>query len=187
MKTVADFVPFVEAEAQGAHTTAIQHAIRETVINFMRYTRTAVGELFLDLAPNQIDVGLLLEPCRRLVHVEKVSLAPKGAMGQWTPTWETLRATTLDQRLFEMMRGYWVDDAEGPQTTMWVNTGQDNRHRRLCVRYSWAIGRDICAVPDFIYHDYADVITNGAFTYTETLMMSECLNHLWQWWEVHIY
>jgi hypothetical protein len=164
-RTIADFVPFVELEAQGAAQPNIQHAVREAVIYFMRNTRAAVGEMFIDMSACQEDAALLTDECHRLVWVESVWLAPDCNKHRWTPDWERIAATTLDQRLFHMMPGYWVDDVGGPQTTLWLRTRRDKAPRTICVRYNWAIGRDACEVPSWIYDDYADVITNGALAY----------------------
>ena len=169
MRTVADFVPFVRFKARHDTEANIQHAVREALIVFMRESRAAVNEMFIDVATTcGLNEALLNPPdCERLVGIESVWLAPKKCTVQrWSPDWEQVSNTDGIQMAQQFSNGlaYWVDDVGGPQTTLWLSTAETRKHM-ICVRYSWAIGRDNCAVPEWIYQDYADLITDGALAY----------------------
>lgn len=169
MRTIADFVPFVRFKSRHDTEANIQHAVRESVIAFMRESRAAVNEVFLDVAAVcGLNDALLNTPdCQRLVGIESVWLAPKKCDTQrWTPAWEQVRNTDGVKMGDQFFNGiaYWVDDVGGPQTTLWLSTLESRKHT-LCVRYSWAIGRDNCEVPEWVYQDYADLITDGALAY----------------------
>lgn len=158
MKTVSDFLPWVELEAQDTPAANMQHAIREALIYFMRESGAAVEEMFLDLPANRDDLAIPTEECRRLVGIDSVWVAPKCSDTRWSPEWERLPA--MDGKGY----GYALDDAGGPLSMMWVFP-RSNKPRRLCVKYRWAIGRDACEVPDWIYQDYAKAIAAGALAY----------------------
>ena len=155
-RTVADFVPFVEITFAGAAPSTIQNAIRETIVTFMRETRAAADMLYLDAACGQVDHVLDTPECRRLVGVEAVyRQPPKG--GAWTPDWQMIPMSDMTRSL----AGWWMDDTGGPNATLWVYP-RSASPARYAVRYSWAIGRDNCDVPEWIYEDYEPTITAGA-------------------------
>jgi hypothetical protein len=169
MKSVADIVPFVRFKARHDNEANIQHAVRETVIAFMRESRAAVNELFISIPTTcGFNEALLETPnCERLVGIESVWCAPKNCDSKrWTPLWDGVPNIDVGQPelRFDSQLGYWVDDVGGPQTTLWLNSFE-RKTQHLCVRYSWAIKRDDCLFPDWIYDDYAGVITEGALAY----------------------
>jgi hypothetical protein len=161
--TVADFVPFVEIRAPFAPDVNVQHAVRETVIEFMRMTRAAVDEVYTDVPCHETEIVVDMQQCRQLVQVERVYQAPPmcGPSGRWDRTWQVLPDSEVHQY------GWWVDDVGGPNATLWLGTPFPAK-QRLCIRYSWAIERDACAIPMWVYQDYADIIAAGAAAYLHT-------------------
>lgn len=161
--TVADFVPFVEIRAPFAPDVNTQHAVREAVIEFMRTTRTAVDDVYVDVPCNELEVVIDLPECRQLVQVERVYLAPQscGQLGRWDRSWQVLPSSEAHGY------GWWIDDVGGPNATLWLGEASSTK-QRLCIRYSWAIERDACAIPMWVYQDYADTIAAGAAAYLHT-------------------
>jgi hypothetical protein len=165
MRTVADFVPFVAFKARLDAPENIQHAVRETISLFMRESRAAINEVFIPVyatgCKGAVDVLLETPPCERLVQIESVSIpSSKCAIDRWTPEWKVLPAVPPEELYSQ---GYWVDDVLIPQSTLWLS--RSVKTKVVHVKYSWAIGRDNCAVPDWLYEDYADVIAQGALAY----------------------
>lgn len=159
MSTIADFVPFVEIKVPHAPTPNIQHAVRETLVSFMRMSRAAVDEIYVDVPCNEREVIVEPRGCQRLVQVEHVFVDPTCRSGtRWNPDWDEMPDGERGAG------GWWIDDVGGPNATLWLPYSQ-TRAQRLCIRYSWAIKRDNCEVPEWVYEDYADVIANGAITY----------------------
>lgn len=159
MTTVADFAPFIEIKVPHAPTPNVHHAAREAVIAFMRLSRAAVDEVYIDVPCREREVIVTPKGCQRLIQVEHVFVDHQCRPGsRWNPDWDELPHS--DRR----MGGWWLDDVGGPNETLWL-ANETTRPMRLCVRYSWAIRRDDCAVPDWIYEDHADVIADGAISY----------------------
>jgi hypothetical protein len=158
MKTVSDFLPWVELEAQDTPVANMQHAVREALIYFMRESGAVVDELFVNLPAGQDDIALTIPECRRIVGVNGVWTAPTYGSSRWTPEWDSVRAMDGDGA------GYMLDDIGSPMSTLWV-LPRSNKPRTLCIKYRWSIGRDACEVPDWIYHDYAKAIASGALAY----------------------
>jgi hypothetical protein len=158
MKTISDFIPWVEFEAQEAPVANMQHAIREALIYFMRESGAVVEELFVTLPAGQDDLALAVPECHRIVGIDSVWTAPRCTDTRWSPEWTRVLADD------GVGHGYMLDDTGGPLSMMWVFP-RSNKPRKLCVKYRWAIGRDACEVPDWIYHDYAKAIASGALAY----------------------
>lgn len=159
MITVADFAPFVEIKAHHVPTANVHHAIRESIVTFMRESRAAVDEVYIHVPCGEREV--IVEPphCRRLVQVEHIFRDPSCSKNaRWNPDWDELHHSERTEG------GWWIDDVGGPTATVWLAQA-DTRAQRLCVRYSWSIKRDNCEVPEWLYEDYANVIADGALTY----------------------
>lgn len=157
--TVADFAPWVELKVQHAPTANVHHAIREAVAYFMRHSRAAVDEVYINVPCREREVVVEPRSCQRLVQIERVFVDPHCRRdGRWAPDWDELPHSDREQG------GWWIDDVGGPNATLWL-ADTSPREQRLCVRYSWAIKRDNCDVPEWIYEDHADSIANGAIAY----------------------
>lgn len=159
MSTVADFAPFVEIKAPHAPTPNIQHAIRETLVLFMRKSRAAVDEVYIDVPCREREIIVTPKGCQRLVQIEHVFVDPSCRPGsRWDPDWEEMVDSERTQG------GWWIDDVGGPNATLWLPQAS-YKEQRLCIRYSWSIKRDNCEVPEWVYEDYANVIADGAITF----------------------
>lgn len=169
MKTVADFAPFVEIKAHSVPTANIHHAIRECVIEFMRMTRMAVDELYLKVPANETELVVQPKACHHLLQIEGIFVQPSvcGTAGRWSPDWEEIPHDEMRRQY-----GWWIDDVGGPNATVWLNP-TSCKARTLCVRYSYAIKRDACDIPDWIYEDYAGAIADGALGYLHSNPMDE--------------
>ena len=159
MTTVADFAPWVEIKVPHAPTPNVHHAIRESLIAFMRMSRAAVDEVYVDVPCGERE--LIVEPkgCQHLVQIERIFVDPHCRPGgRWNPDWDELHSSDMRQG------GWWIDDVGGPNKTVWL-ANSEPKQMRLCVRYSWSVKRDDCAVPEWIYEDHVDTIANGAINY----------------------
>ncbi len=167
MASVADFAPFVEIKVRHAPTPNIHHAVRESLIAFMRMSRAAVDEVYVDVPRGETEIVVEPRGCQRLLQVEGVYEDPYCQQGgRWTPEWERIAQEGAYGRGFAggattRGSGWSLDDVGGPNATMWLYP-KASKPRRLCIRYSWSIKRDDCTVPEWIYEDYADVIADGA-------------------------
>jgi hypothetical protein len=159
MITVADFAPFVEIKAPSAPTANVHHAIREVIVTFMRLSRAAVDEVYIDVPCGEREVIVQPKGCQRLVQMEHIFRDPSCRQNsRWNPDWEELPHSDRTEG------GWWIDDVGGPNATLWL-ANSESKAQRLCVRYSWSIKRDNCEVPEWIYEDHADTIADGALVY----------------------
>ncbi len=56
---------------------------------------------------------------------------------------------------------YTIELRRGEHPIIVLNNLDKTNLPKLCVDYVWAIGRDDCDVPDFIYDDYMQAILYG--------------------------
>lgn len=153
MKSIADFVPFVESQARTADTIEIQHAIRQALVQFMRNARPAIGVTYLKMECHQTDALIPVPECHKIVSLLGVYEAPERCVDKaiWTPEWRE-----IDKSLWSM------EDMDGGLRVLWFHQPQ-RKDSRVAVRYTWAIGRDAgCEIPDWLYEDYEPTITAGA-------------------------
>jgi hypothetical protein len=159
MITVADFAPFVEIKAPNSPTANVHHAIREAIVGFMRMSRAAVDEVYINVPCGEREVIVVPKGCQHLVKIEHIFVDPSCRQNsRWNPDWDRLPDSDRTEG------GWWIDDVGGPNATVWLAEGAP-REQRLCVRYAWSIKRDDCEVPEWIYQDHADTIADGALTY----------------------
>jgi hypothetical protein len=158
MATIASLAPFVEIKARNVPTPNVHHALREAVIAFMRMSRAAVDEVYVDVRCSERELVLVPKACHALVQVEAIYEDPGcRTRSRWNPDWLLLESSEMTQG------GWWIDDVGGPNATVWIPPHRDKR--RMCVRYSWSIKRDDCEIPDWMYQDYATFIADGALSY----------------------
>lgn len=151
MKTIADFEPFVMAYTPFIPTELVQHAIRETIVEFMRETKCASATLEFETQEKVPDYMLEVPDCRRIVKVKSASMTPAKCSGR--ENWQPLHDGEYGDYQVELRRG---------EHAIIVLTNPPKKPHRVRVDYVWAIGRDDCDVPDFIYEDYMRAIVAGS-------------------------
>lgn len=72
MKTIEDFEPFVLAYVPTAPQEIIQHAIRESIVEFMRETKVASASVEIATQERVNDYIIGVPDCRRIVKIKKV-------------------------------------------------------------------------------------------------------------------
>ncbi|MFU6981754.1 hypothetical protein ACM75Z_30245 [Pseudomonas aeruginosa] len=135
MRSVDDFVPFVQAMAVDADELQCQQAIREAIIRFMRDTQVFDDRLVIVPQEGVCEYNLDVPQCRVLVGVKRVFVD---------------RCELYDR--------LWARDEH--HDVLRVFTNLDG----CCVEvdYTWTIGRDGCAVPDKVYEDYMPGVIEGS-------------------------
>lgn len=157
MTTFADLVGFVTSSIHRDIPVAnVQHALRETTIDFLTRSQVATDGEYITLRCGQHD--MLLEPkgCRRVVSVIGIYEQPscRGA-GMWDRSWHELPAAE------DGFAGWYLDPDDGARQTILMPSL--NKERRLYVRYAWTLPRDsACTIPDWLYERFADSIADGA-------------------------
>ena len=151
MKTIEDFEPFVLAYSPYIPQELVQHAIRETIVEFMRETKCAKDVLMVETQEKVPDYMLEVPDCRRIVKVTSVQESPLHCSGR--EVWRQLQQGTDCDYTVELRMG------EHPVILL---RDAPRKPTKLKVEYVWAIGRDDCDVPDFIYDDYMQAVVNGA-------------------------
>lgn len=157
MTTIADLVAFVAPSVhRDVPLVNIQHALRETTIDFLTRSQAATDGEYVTLRCGRSD--MLLEPkgCRRLVTVIGIYERPAcRSTGMWDRSWYE------QPRAEEGRPGWYIDpDDLGLQTIMIPSL---NRERQFYIRYAWTLPRDnSCDLPEWLYERYADAITDGA-------------------------
>ena len=155
--TFADLIDFVAPSiSRDIPTANVQHALRETTIDFLTRTQVATDGEYLTLRCGRSD--LLLEPkgCRRIVTIIGVYEQPgcRGA-GIWDRSWHE------HPRADAGMPGWYMDPDDAGLQTVFVPSL--NRERTFYIRYSWTLPRDsACELPGWLYERFADVIADGA-------------------------
>lgn len=160
MKTIEDFEPFVLAYAPYIPQEIVQHAIRETIVEFMRESKCAKDTMNIETQEKVSDYMMEVPDCRRIVKVTAVQESPLHCSGR--ENWRVLYNGED--------RDYTVELRLGEHPIIVLNNAP-RKPTKLRVEYVWAIGRDDCDVPDFIYDDYMQAIVNG--TLVRLAMMPE--------------
>lgn len=150
MKTIEDFEPFVLAYVPTAPQEIIQHAIRESIVEFMRETKSASASVEIKTQERVSDYIIDVPDCRRIVKVKSVSKAMSscGAID-----WSILYGGEDGDYSIELRSG---------DHPIIVLRDIPRKSYTLKIDYVWTIGRDDCDVPDFIYDDYMSGIIAGA-------------------------
>lgn len=164
MRTIEEFEPFVIAYAPNMPQELIQHAIRETVVEFMRATRCAKATLEVETQEKVADYMLEVPDCRRIVKVSSVKQSPVKCSGR--ENWQELSDGEFGQYKIELRLG------EHP---IIVLSDPPKKPHRLRIEYVWTIGRDDCDVPEFIYEDYMQGIVAGTLMRLATFPNNEHL------------
>lgn len=150
MRTVSDFEPFVLAYVPYLPQEIIQHAIRESIVEFMRETKIARDTLEVETQEKVPDYIMEMPDCRRIVKIHTVDSSPANCNGR--ENWQRLRSGECGDYEIELRRGgYPIIVLQDPP----------KKPHRLRIDYSWTIGRDDCDVPDFIYEDFMQGIVAG--------------------------
>lgn len=152
MKNIGDFTPFIALYAPGIPDEYIQHVVRETIADFMRYTRVADDEIQFRSQKGMRDYVLDLPKGRHLVSVKAVCYTKDKACR--SSTWQQL-VNTPAFRAYEVF-----DDYDGFPTIVFANEVPNGNI--IKVTYTWTIDRDDCEVPEFLYHKYMDIIVAGS-------------------------
>jgi hypothetical protein len=139
----------------------IEDAAREAVIYFLMQSRAAVSETYLTVECGEVELSPHMVDCRRLIQYESIWVAPTcAAESRWTPAWTELHHSDINGG------GWWVDDVDGMNETIWLAAPLASTAQKLCIRYSWKPGRDAaCEVPAWLYEDYAPAIVRGALAW----------------------
>lgn len=150
---VSEFEPFLAMSAPDAPSDILQHVTREAVVRFMRRTRVAEDDYELETQCGVPDYYLDMPDCRELVAIESVD----PAHGTWgfVPGFG-----------FNIGAWDWLKDGRHPVVRFGFTPQEDKCYN---VRYTWAINRDGCEIPDFIYEEWEEAIKHGALA--ELLMM----------------
>lgn len=151
MRTVEDFEPFVIAYAPYLPKDVLQHAIRESIVEFLRETKIANDVLELETQEKVHDYIMEVPDCRRIVKVNTVEWTLAHCNGR--ENWEKLRAGEHGAYHIELRRGDYpiIIFSDPPKKT-----------HKVRIDYAWTIGRDDCDVPEFVYEDYMRGIVAGA-------------------------
>ena len=152
MVTVDEFEPFVSLYAPNIPSEYVQHAIRETINDFMRATKVAVDTVRFEKQKFVDDYVLDLPEGRNLVSVIDVKHRKE----------KNCKAGSFIEVVNQPgMRGYEVfDDYDGfPAIEFFQDIPAGNT---VEVKYSWVIGRNDCEIPSFIYEKYMDIIVAGS-------------------------
>jgi len=150
MKTPADFEPFILSYAPTIPSEYIEHAVRETVIEFMRDTRIAKATLEFETQEKVPDYMLEVPDCRRIVKVLNVHWTQAHCSGR--ENWAKLRTGEFAE--------YEVQLRLGDHPIIILEDPPKKPHK-VRVEYVWTIGRDGCDIPDFIYEDFMSAVVAG--------------------------
>lgn len=152
MKSIEDFEAFLVPYAQFTPSDILQHVLRESIIAFMRESRIAYATLDIETQDKVADYLLDLPDCHRFLGVRKVMRGTFKCNGQ-VYNWE------------ELLQGdgghFYVHLRKGSNPFIQL-ADPDYKSHKLRVEYYWAINRDECEVPDYIYEDFMDTIVAGA-------------------------
>lgn len=151
MRTVEDFQPFVLAYAPFIQEEYVQHAIRETIVAFMRESRIAKDHLTIETQEKVPDYMLEMPDCRRLVKVADVYMSPQHCSGRLN--WTKLETGEFGQ--------YEVDLRHGDHPMIVIKDPPKKPHF-VRIEYYWTINRDGCDIPEYIYEDYMEAIVAGS-------------------------
>ena len=103
MKTVSDFEPFVLAYVPYLPQEIIQHAIRESIVEFMRETKIARDTLEVETQEKVPDYIMEMPDCRRIVKIHAVDSSPIHSNGR--ENWQRLRSGDYSEYEIELRRG----------------------------------------------------------------------------------
>lgn len=150
MKTIEDFEPFVLAYVPYLPGEVIQHAIRESIVEFLRETRIATDVMEIETQEKVPDYIMEVPDCRRIVKVHSVEWTRAHCSGR--ENWQSLRNGEENDYVIELRRGDYpiIVFVEPPK-----------HPHRVRIVYSWTISRDNCDIPSFIYEDYMQGIVAG--------------------------
>lgn len=151
MSNVAEFIPFVLSYAPYTPSEIIEHAIRESIVEFMRESKIAVATTEIETQAKVFDYMLDLPECHRFLGVKRAVKGPVKCSG-----------TTQWSDIFDGEYGdYFIELRKGSHPFLQL-THADSKPHFIRLDYYWAIRRDECDVPDFIYEDFMDTIVAGA-------------------------
>lgn len=151
MKNIADFEPFILPYAPYTPTEVLQYAIREAVVEFMRETKIAVDTIEIETQDKVSDYLLDIPECRRWLGVKKAERGYTNCNG--VTHWERIKGGEYGD--------YEVHLRSGEQPYL-VLSDAVRKSYTIKIDYYWAISRDDCEVPDYIYEDFMNPIISGA-------------------------
>lgn len=151
MKTIEDFEPFVLAYVPYLPQEIIQHAIRESIVEFLRETKIARAIMEVETQDKVPDYILEVPDCRRIVKTHFVEISPSHCSGR--ERWDALYGGENGDYRIELRRG---------DFPIIILSDPPKKPHKLRIDYSWTIGRDDCDVPDFVYEDFMQGIVAGA-------------------------
>ena len=154
-KNIEDFEEFLFPLAPDAPSTIIQHALRESITNFMQITQIATDFFQTALEYNNPDYMVEAPECREVLEIVSVKVGPSGSVPD--DRWDELEVGT-DYRSDILNDGVpSVILADPPKNNCDKASGSD-----ISIEYSWSMSRDGCELPDFIYQRFMKVIVDGA-------------------------
>lgn len=150
MRTVADFEPFVIGYVPYLPQEVVQHAIRESIVEFLRESRIVKDTMEVETQEKVPDYILEVPDCRRIVKINSVDWSQKHCSGR--ENWERLTNGESGDYIVELRRG---------EFPIIVLSEPPKKPHRLRIDYTWTIGRDDCDIPNFVYEDYMQPIVAG--------------------------
>lgn len=164
MKNIEDFEPFLIPYAPYAPGDVLQYAIRESIVEFMRETRIAYDEVDIETQEKVQDYLLEIPECRRFLGVRAAKKSLIHCSGRIN--WEPIYGGEDGQYKIELRKG------DHPFLLL---SEPEYKPHRISIEYYWAISRDDCEVPDFIYEDFMHPIISGAIIRLAQMPQHEAL------------
>lgn len=169
MKNIEDFEPFLLPYTPYTPSEVLQYAIRESIVEFMRETKIAHDEVEIETQEKVQDYLLEIPDCRRFLGVRSAKKRPCRSSGR--VNWEPIYGGEDGQYKIELRKG------DNPFLLM---SEPEYKPHRINIEYYWAIGRDDCEVPDFIYEDFMHPIISGAVIRLAQMPQNEALARVMQ-------
>lgn len=144
---LAKFEDLVVLHVPDASSLVIEHAVRQAVVRFMRESQVAVDTCCLKTQCGVPEYPVVLPACHALISVTGVEVDGDG-FGLWRDEVDPFGGC------------HWNMDAHYPVVVLRHVPRQDDQ--RVNVRYTWAIARDGCDVPDVIYQRWGEAVKWGA-------------------------
>lgn len=164
MKSIEDFEPFLIPYVPYAPGEVLQYAIRESIVEFMRETKIAHDEVSIETQEKVQDYLLEIPDCRRFLGVKAAKKSLIHCSGR--VNWEPIYSGEDGQYKIELRKG------DHPFLLM---SEPEYKPHRIVIEYYWAISRDDCEVPDFIYEDFMHPIISGAIIRLAQMPQHEAL------------
>lgn len=144
---LAKFENLVALHAPDASSVVVEHVVRQAIVRFMRESQVAVDTVCFETQCGVPEYPVVLPECRQLVSVTGVTFD------------DPVEALWRDEA-DPYAGGDWNMDEYHPVVILRYTPKQDGK--RVVVRYTWAISRDGCDVPDAMYECWGEAVKWGA-------------------------